>query len=276
MSPQALAPPSLDYVEIRVEPRAVARRRRTPVPASPRTGPSRTGRPWVRLGLGSAVVAGLAYFAHDALTGAPEPPPETGRAAAALTAPPPAWQPVLKPVRFYALDAPDLKNAAFSARRHVTGTREDTLLFGAFEDGGRAHVRLRLSRTVGEAPAPPRFFIDTVRRAAEAGLAVTRSAQSVVVPTKFGPVEAGEVELDAGFGRTCLAFRFLHPEVGFGLDGWLCPPESGRGGPPALACLLDRLTLSSAADDPTLKVLFAQAERRRGAGCRGARLASAR
>ncbi|HEX2509880.1 MAG TPA: hypothetical protein VHK66_05115, partial [Microvirga sp.] len=107
------------------------------------------------------------------------------------------------------------------------------------------------------------FYVDLVRHAAEAGLSVVRSAQAAPLPTKFGMAEAAHVTFAGESEQTCLAIRFAHPEMQFGLQGWLCGSPVGEG---HLTCLVDRLVVTGN-EDPALKVLFAQAERQRLPAC---------
>jgi hypothetical protein len=135
---------------------------------------------------------------------------------------------------------------------------------------------LSLTRGPTERPSD-RFYVDLVRRAAAAGLAVVRSGQSAPVATKFGLVEVAPVTLSEGVEQACLAFRFTHPELSFGFQGWLCGAEIRPVAPDQLACFIDRVTLLNGAEDSALKVLFAQAERRRLDSCApSARIASVR
>lgn len=257
-----------DPFEIRAEPRvlhpaAVARPRRRPLP-------------WLRMVLvSSAMIAALVYLAEQRETeseeaaGHLEPIP-----AAVLLAPPPVWQPLIRPAALYALDGPEGKALPVSleARRHASGGREDTLVFGHFGDPG--HGRLSIARGVFE-PDTGRFYIDLVRRAAEAGLSVVRSAQSRTLATKFGTVEAAAVTLAETSEQACLAFRFTHPEISFGFRGWLCGSEDRPVSEAQVVCLIDRLALINAGEDPPLKVLFAQADRQR-ACAPAAKVAAAR
>jgi len=80
-----------------------------------------------------------------------------------------------------------------------------------------------------------------------------------------GPVEAAPA-LFEGRG-SCLAFRFAHPDLAFRLSGWLCGPEGRPVDEEGLVCAIDRLVLAPGVQDPALRVLFAQAERRRTGGC---------
>jgi hypothetical protein len=193
--------------------------------------------------------------------------PRTQRLAA--TAPPPAWQPIGNPSAIYAVDAPALGNLpfAFEARRHASGAREDALTYGAFDTAAEPHVRLVVQD--GNGPQGPHsFFVDLARGAADAGLAVMRSAQPVALPTKFGTAEAAEVVLSAASDRTCQALRLAHADAEFHVVAWSCGAHGRAVTQHELACLIDRLALTpAAADDAELKALFARAETQRHAAC---------
>jgi hypothetical protein len=92
---------------------------------------------------------------------------------------------------------------------------------------------------------------------------VVRSAQAAPLPTKFGLAEAASVTFAGESEQTCLAVRFVHPEVQFTLRGWLCGSPVSEA---QLTCLIDRIVVTGP-EDPALKVLFAQAERQRLPAC---------
>jgi hypothetical protein len=231
--------------------------------------------PWLRIGVASvAVIAALAYAAQNEerdprdAAGGPVP-------YASLIAPPPPWQPIARPAPTYAVEDADGKAmpVMLDVRRHVSGGREDTLTFGVFGEAG--YARLSITRGFAE-PESGRFFVDLVRRAAGAGLAIARSGQSEAVATKFGSVEAASVTLVDTAEQPCLAFRFAHADTSFGFQGWLCGSETVPISTGQLACFLDRLALVSG-DDQQLKAVFAQSDRRRLEACAPAlRTAAAR
>ncbi len=257
--------------------------------ASTASLPSRTPRRprrrapvlWLPSALWSvAAVSGLVWLAGERQEAGPAPTPP-----AVLAAPPSPWQPLPNAAPVYALEGQEARiltslgsAIAWSegrpapaegevplkqeARRHEGGGREDVITLGASPDA--AQFRLEIRRGVPE-PAPTSFYIDVVRRAAEAGLAVVRAATPVQIATKFGPVEAAPA-LFEGRG-SCLAFRFAHPDLAFRLSGWLCGPEGRPVDEEGLVCAIDRLVLAPGVQDPALRVLFAQAERRRTGGC---------
>lgn len=218
-------------------------------------------------------VGGLAWLAQQQ---APSPSPSnTGPVSPpTLTAPAPLWQPITDPGAVYALELPDRKSPAMhEARRHADGGREDTFVIRS--PGEPGYGQLSLARGVSEPEAS--FYLDLVRRAARAGLSVVRNGQSRAVATKFGAVEAADAVLASSAEQSCLAFRFVHPDIGFTLHGWLCSSEASLMSDPELACLLDRIVLVNGGADAALKVLFAQAEKHRGKTCpQTARVATAR
>jgi hypothetical protein len=256
-------PPEPDPFEIRGEPRVL----RPALRVSTTLRRHRRPLPWLRMILvSSALIAALVYLAQQRRDEDAAPRPGTVPFAA-LTAPPPVWQSIARPVPLYTLaggvetkakdkDGPP----ALEARQHASGGREDTFVLGRFGDPG--HGRLSILRGFAE-PEPERFYVALVRWAAAAGLSVLRSAQTQPVATKFGPVQAAEVTLAEAAEQTCVAFRFAHPEVSFGLHGWLCGSEARPVTGTDLACLIDRIALAPGGEDPTLKVVFAQAERQR-------------
>jgi len=222
---------------------------------------------WFRVTLMSCLmIGGLVYFAKDKAR-------ETGNAvrdgapSPVLIAPAPAWAPIASPSAPYLLE-----NASgplvTEARQHTSGAREDTLILGRF--GQARHARISLVQ--GAAEPARSFFVDIVRRAAQAGLAVSRNSQSRMVMTKFGPVEAAAMTLVGDGEQECQAFRFSDEDSGFGFQGWLCDSgaEDAR-----LACFINGVGLSGAAS-PSLKALFARAGKNRTGACEtAARAASA-
>jgi hypothetical protein len=216
---------------------------------------------WLGTGLLSALLVGaLAYLAEqraarqEAAEAVPVP-------ASTLVAPPPTWTPFPEAPPLYAFGG--LAAPAFEARRHAGGGREDVLVAGTLGDVGYAQLTVR--RGIAEPPASS-FYVDLVRQAAAAGLSVVRSGQAVRLDTKFGPAETAGITLAGPVEQACQAIRFLHPEVSFSVHGWLCGGEARPVTDADLACLMDRLVLTGS-EDPALRVLFAQAERRRLEAC---------
>jgi hypothetical protein len=222
---------------------------------------------WIRTGLGcAAAIVALVLLAREGLRdGAGSAPVQPVRPAV-LVAPTPVWQAIPDARPGYTIDIPKLKRLAqaHEARRHAEGGREDKLVYGVFESE-RLYLRLVLFRGPRDPDRPASFFLDLARRAGEAGLAVVRSGRTASVETKLGALETAEVALSDSIERPCTAFRLRPVEVGFSAHGWYCAGREEVG--PDLACFIDRLALLPAADADALKVLFAQAERRRNPSC---------
>jgi hypothetical protein len=181
-------------------------------------------------------------------------------------APPPVWQPLAKPAPLYAVEGADGTPAAAlaQARVHSGGGREDSLTFGTFGQAGYAHLGVTHGPTE---PDTSRFYVDLVRRAAGLGLSVLRSGLSEAVVTKFGTVEAASVTFGGSVEQACLAFRFSQDGPALKLHGWLCGSEAVPVTTGQLVCFLDRLVLGPGVEDPSLKALFAEVDRRRLPAC---------
>jgi hypothetical protein len=223
---------------------------------------------WLRVILmSSCSIAGLAYLALQ-LEPARRPAERSKEVpSSVLVAPAPAWKPVPASPAPYAL-AGASGPIALEARQHTNGAREDTLVLGRFGDFRYAQVSL----VQGAPETAGSFYIDTVRRAARAGLAVAHQGQGRTVTTKFGSLEAAPLTLAARGEQACQAFRFADAQTEFSFQGWLC----GSSAPDdmQLACLIDGITLAGGTS-PSLKAIFARAERNRTEACGpGARTAS--
>jgi hypothetical protein len=223
--------------------------------------PFRRPLPWFRvLVLSGLMVAGLVQLAQRAFREGSDRPGPT--AAAAPVAPEPIWTPVIRATAIYGIDRSPLPVAA-EARRHRGGLQEDILTIGVFGQAGYGRISFGLGSS--DRPAGS-LFVETVRRAADAGLSVLRHAPSHTLATKFGPAETASVTLAADGEQSCQAFRFRDPDADFGFHGWLCgsagqPPEDGP-----IACLMDRIVLAGG-DDLRLKAIFAEAEGQRLGAC---------
>ncbi len=91
-----------------------------------------------------------------------------------------------------------------------------------------------------------------------------------VVDSKFGPVAllrpAGRADTPA-----CLGFMKHLDNPILRISGWTCQGDTLPARRAAVGCMLNRLTLLTAGNDPKLAELFARAELKRG-GCAAARV----
>jgi hypothetical protein len=230
------------------------------------TGLGRRRLPWIRIALASlAVVFSLLHLAHDpggATLEEASPAPGIPSASSSER----QTRPEIGPL--YALDAPDFARLPRDevARRSGAGGREDVLRIGRFE-APAPHLQVQVQRSPELGPAMAGFFVETARRASEAGLGVVRSAQPATVATKLGPAEMAEVVLVGASERSCLAFRLHRSEIGLRLGGWLCGAPERLAERMQLACAIEGLTVVPGAEDAGLKALFADAERDRNPAC---------
>lgn len=220
--------------------------------------------PWLRITVMSClIVGGLVYFAphQDPVE---RPASRKGVPASVLIAPAPVWTPVSASPALYTIEK-SAGSLSLEARQHTSGAREDTLILGRFGDA--RHARLTLIQ--GSSEPPRSFFVDIVRRAAEAGLAVSRNSQSRMVATKFGSMEVAPMTLVGKSEQDCQTLRFADADSGFGFQGWLCGSEAAAMDDVQLTCFIDGITLAGASS-PSLKALFVRTERGRSDACGGA------
>jgi len=194
---------------------------------------------------------------------APPPKAVPESTAPASVASPVAWFEITRPAPVYALAAPQLAHEKFTyqARRHAPGGgREDSLNFGDFA-GGRIFLRLAVYRhgaekTVEDAP----LFVEMARRAAPLGLSIVHASFEPDQPTRFGALEMAKLTLSAGESKreNCRGFRLVQKTPGVTIAGLACAAAAAETLSAAdLACLVNRLDLSSPGDDRALRAFFA-------------------
>jgi len=192
------------------------------------------------------------------------------------------WVSIGRPIALFGLESPELdKRSAYGARRSQDGQgREDVLTFGAFEDGKSfLSLKFQINRDAQMQAAlaglSQPFVITLVREGAARGLSVGRSGATTTIETKFGAVETADVGLSDGeAGRACIAFRHLDAAAHLSFSGWWCGSEAKPADRAQLTCLIDRIDLLSAGDDPELRASFARTELNRRPGCSVPRLAA--
>lgn len=222
---------------------------------------------------GMAAIVAILFAAALVLFAGREAPPAAPPATHAA-APPPDWTDIANPLQLYDLAAPEFAHStqSYAARRNRFGGRQDILTFGGL-DGRSPFFRLTLYRLGGEKAVDVPLFVALVRLAASAELSIVRTANVAVLPTRFGPIEAADVDLAAGNAAPvpCLGFRGAGLDGYFRFGGFACGGMAMQVSRPALACLLDRLELDGGGD-PDLVGFFAASELRRDPRCVGAAL----
>jgi hypothetical protein len=162
------------------------------------------------------------------------------------------WHPAFAVSQF---DLPG-KTEVYELLRHPDGGRKDIFRWAALDE--KPIAELEIYRPGGEVRGPP--VADIAARMDPEGLRELQAAG--VIDSKFGAVTL--LGLTGGGARPCLGFmkRFDQPEVR--ISGWSCQGDTLPARRAAIGCMLSRLILLSAGNDPKLAELFARAELKRG------------
>jgi len=179
----------------------------------------------------------------------------------------PGWMAATRPQPLFTLarlDSSDLTEG-YEALRHPGGGRRDTLRWAPGADGTPA-ASLEFYRPgdeIGRFGPADRALADRIGTAHR-----VRAEASGVIASKFGPVHLIRLaENGPNGGCTGFARDFAAPRLR--ISGWVCQPPSIPAQRATIACLLDRVVLLSAGNDPKLAELFAHAELKR-TGCHAA------
>lgn len=143
---------------------------------------------------------------------------------------------------------------SYAIFRHPEGGRKEIFRWGAV--GERPIAELEIYRPGGEFGA--------AGSAAGSGAALSVPTEGAgVINSKFGPVTLRRLASGADDPRSCLGFarRFDQPRLI--LSGWSCQGDTVPAERAAIGCLLSRLMLLKAGNDPKLAEFFAHAELRR-------------
>jgi hypothetical protein len=87
-----------------------------------------------------------------------------------------------------------------------------------------------------------------------------------IVDSKFGPVALMGLSDQIKDDKRCLGFAKDLAAANLRISGWSCQGDGLPARRAAIGCMLDRLVLLSAGNDPKLQEAFAQAELKR-MGC---------
>lgn len=230
-------------------------------------------RPIVLVGL---LAAGLACVLMAVIQGTSPATPRVSPAFAPAAPSAPAWLDIIKPIEIFSLEAADLAKSPriYKARRILAGGgRQDTLAFGTLA-GEEPALRLTLYRQGSETYAPAPAFADIVQLAAGAGLSVVRSGLPDLMTTRFGKFQVTNVTLSGGAASSaaCSGFRLVLETPALTMIGLACGGKAAGMPRERLGCVLERLDLTSGADDRPLVEFFAATELQRNGTCAGMRL----
>jgi hypothetical protein len=226
------------------------------------------------IALSTGLVAGLVVLAVCLSIRPPDARPPALAASASVWGARPDAQPLVS------LDTPGLsalprRYEALSRDRTALGgtvERADRLTIGSF-DGPGAWLRVVVRRAADAGRPSAGFFVDTVRQAADAGLALDRFGRAGRLVSRFGPVETASIAVtQAGAPVTsradCAVLRFGAEDVALDFTALACPPVGRTFDESQLSCIVSRLDSIAAGDEPSVR-RYLQAPRGAGkdAGC---------
>ncbi len=209
--------------------------------------------------LGALAILGLGVY------GAAIPIAETMLAVDLAPAPAPGFVPAPRSYPAFAVSQFDLpgKTEAYEILRHPDGGRKDVLRWAAPGEMPIAELEIYRSGAESSQKVPPaaeiaaRIDPDGLREIETAGL----------IDSKLGAVTLLNLtDHSGGEDRACLGFLKKIDQPGLRISGWSCQGATLPARRAAISCMLNRLVLLSAGNDPKLAELFARAELRRG-GC---------
>ncbi len=202
--------------------------------------PPRRGYGWPRrlaFGLGAA----LAMVGVAAL--APLRPPAEDSGASVVAASPPSEVVDFSAAPALAFEGVSADQISHETRLDRAGPgRSDMLRVGRLDGPGPA-MRVEVWRERGRRAAVS-LVVAAAETAAAGGAAVERLGATGTLASASGPIEWAALTLAGGGGRGCAAFR-LAPRVG-GLRGVICAASGAKVDEAALACVIERLSLTKA------------------------------
>jgi hypothetical protein len=152
------------------------------------------------------------------------------------------------------------KTEAYEILRHPDGGRKDVLRWAAQGEKPIAEIEIyRPGRELSQAGPP---IAEIAGRMDPDGMRELQAAG--VIDSKFGAVTLLGLTDRDGDARPCLGFIKGFDEPRLRISGWSCQGDTLPARRAAIGCILDRLILLAAGNDPKLAELFAHAELKRG------------
>jgi hypothetical protein len=177
----------------------------------------------------------------------------------------PGWSQALRSHPAFAVSQIDIheKTETYEIFRHPEGGRKDVLRW-AFRDGKPSEkpvAELEIYRPGGEFNPSDAALTQIATRMEPSGGRELETAG--VIDSKFGNVMLLRPVGYADDARTCLGFVKRIGEPNLQISGWSCQGETIPARRAAVGCILNRLVLLTAGNDPKLAELFARAELKR-------------
>jgi hypothetical protein len=173
-----------------------------------------------------------------------------------------AWSVASRSYPAFALSQFDLsgKTETYEILRHPDGGRKDVLRWAA--QGEKPIAELEIYRPGGELSRSGPPIAEIAARMDPHGVRELQAAG--IIDSKFGAVTLLGLSDRAGDARPCLGFMKGFGQTNLRISGWSCQADTLPARRAAIGCILDRLILLAAGNDPKLAELFAHAELKRG------------
>jgi hypothetical protein len=156
------------------------------------------------------------------------------------------------------------KTETYEIFRHPEGGRKDVLRWTAqgTTQGEKPVAELEIYRPGGE------FSLSDIS-GAEIAARIDResmhgSEAAGIADSKFGPVALLRLDGNADSAKSCLGFIKRLGDPMLQISGWTCQGDGIPARRAAISCMLNRLILLTAGNEPKLAELFARAELKRG------------
>ena len=153
--------------------------------------------------------------------------------------------------RLFSLNSPEFGALASITAEHLNpgGTLRNTLVVG----DDKKFIRMVILRNITGHPSD--FYLEMVRRSADAGFALLKSDQPQVMMTRFGRTESAEITISGPQGAlSCFGIRALDHLPDIQISGLVCAANRPDT-PDKMACMIERLNLNNT-DDRALADIF--------------------
>jgi hypothetical protein len=154
------------------------------------------------------------------------------------------------------------KTETYQILRHPEGGRKDVLRWLAQNREQEPVAELEIYRPGGELGQSGPAAAEIAARMDPGGMRELEAAG--IVDSKFGAVTLLRFAGQTDGARACLGFIKRLDEPNLQISGWSCQGEALPARRAVISCILNRLMLLTAGNDPKLAELFAHAELKRG------------
>lgn len=172
------------------------------------------------------------------------------------------WSQATRSYPAFAVSQFDLagKTETYEIFRHPEGGRKDVFRWSA--QGEKPVAELEIYRSGSESAQSGPAIAEIAGRMDPEGMRALEAAG--VIDSKFGTVTLLRLAGNPDDVPSCLGFLKRLDEPDLRISGWSCQGDTWPARRAAVGCILNRLILLTAGNDPKLAELFARAELKRG------------